>query len=167
MDDLPKRKQKVVLSSPSYIEECEECEVPTFSSMPVGQTLDIHVETLTDPAAANALRAADPFAYYTCFTPTNTLRQEIIDVLAAKPSEEDPSQPKIIKVACQRRVSAECDAFAVGFRGTQDTIEAHHGADGEAGIVSTFGLQSMIGMGIAQDIDDGDDECILNMLKKQ
>ena len=168
MNNQSNNLNQYVSSSINSIDgEYEDMQVLTFPPKRVDEELELNVQTLTDPTTANALRAADPFAYYSCFTPSNTLTRKMVDVLEAQQREEDPSQPEIIKVTCQRRVSAECDPFALAFRGMQDTKTEVHVDDGEGDMFALL-FQSMIGVDIEQeDAQDGDDECDLIMLKKQ
>lgn len=104
--------------------------VPTFPTSHVDQEVEISVDSLNDPASANALRVADPFTYYSCFTPSNTLSCKLTDLLsiAQQSCEEEPNQTMTIKVARRRRVSAESDGLEFLLNGTQDSssdVQSH------------------------------------------
>lgn len=104
--------------------------VPTFPTSHVDQEVEISVDSLNDPASANALRVADPFTYYSCFTPSNTLSSKLTDLfsIAKQSCEEEPNPSTTIKVTRKGRVSAESDGLEFLLNGTQDSrsdVQSH------------------------------------------
>ena len=90
----------------------ETLTIPTFPTKPREHEVEVDVKTLTDPAYADALRAADPFMYYSCFAPSKTLSSKLADRLpTAMESEDDSNQIKTVKVTRKGRVSAECEGL--------------------------------------------------------
>ena len=149
-------------------EVCETVVVPTYPTEQMNQKVTLDVKTLTDPASADALRVADPFLYYSCFTPSKTLSSKLANlVLESKQSKEEPNQTKLMEVTRQGRVSAESDGLELllrDFQGLQDANDAHNDEEeGNAYDDLLLSLYPMLGMDMENAMqDDEAEEFILN-----
>ena len=153
--------------------------IPTFRAKPVNQEVEVNIKTLNEPASADALRVADPFTYYSCFTPADTLSSKLAGLVppaTTKASENGSSQTQsqtqavTVKVARKGRVTTECEGLQLLLR----DLEARQGSSNSQGhsaqnVGSLLDLYSaVIGMDTENDVHDEEEQDISSdTLQKQ
>ena len=138
-------------------EVCGTYKVPTFRPQGNNQKLDLDVKTLTKSNGATALCVTDPFAYYSCFTPSGSLSSKVANLAKADKQDEDGSgQTVIISVTRKTHVSTECDGLTHLLHSLQEitSVQVDDEDDSECDDFS-LALYSMLGMNLEDDSQDG------------
>jgi hypothetical protein len=160
------KSQSTLASTSVKNEVYDTYKIPTFGTKQMDQEVELSVETLNDPAAANALRIADPFTYYSCFTPSNTLSSKLADLVpGSKQSEEESNQTKTIKVTRKGCVSVESDGLEFLLNDFQGTSDVQEYCDEYDAFVS--GLYSKLGVNIENDMQEEEEFFEYNIFQKQ
>lgn len=141
----------------------ETYKIPTFRPQGIDREIDLDVKTLTKSNGATALCVTDPFAYYSCFTPSGSLSSKVANLATAddKQDEDGSGQTAIISVTRKTRVSTECHLV----HSLQETssVQVDDEDDSECDDFS-HALCSMLGMNLEDDSQDGGIDSILNEL---